>query len=67
MRYLDILGNADGIFKLGDVLAYLDRTHATISGAVMAELDRAQGVQLNATPTLRENNAMTVGTGISLA
>jgi hypothetical protein len=34
-RYLDALGNGDGVLNLGDFLAYLDRTSQQVTADVM--------------------------------
>jgi hypothetical protein len=32
--FLDLTGNGDGAFNLGDMLSYLDRKKVTLSGAL---------------------------------
>jgi len=45
LQMLDLLGNANGRYDVGDFLAYFDRTGATPSAAMMARVMELRAVE----------------------
>jgi hypothetical protein len=45
IRYLDLLGNRNGRYDVGDFRAFIDKTGGTVSAAVMAEMMRKEGAR----------------------
>jgi hypothetical protein len=45
IRYLDLLGNRNGEYDVGDFRAFIDKTGGTVSAEVMAELLRREGAR----------------------
>jgi len=43
VRYLDFLGNSNGVFDIGDFLAWVKTTGAPLSAAMMQALPRKGG------------------------
>jgi len=45
IRYLDLLGNRNGQYDVGDFRAFIDKTGGAVSAEVMAELLRKEGAR----------------------